>query len=93
LVTQALTLRPGDPFITDSLGWLEFRAGRVQEALKWLRLAYAGRADAEIAAHLGEVLWSIGQKDEALRIWREGMGHDPNNAALKDTIKRLRAPL
>jgi Flp pilus assembly protein TadD len=93
LITQALSLRPGDPFITDSLGWVEFRAGKLQDALKWLREAYKGRADAEIAAHLGEVLWTLGQKEEALRIWREGVARDPANTALKDTIKRLRAPL
>lgn len=89
LIKQALSLRPGDPFITDSLGWVEFRLGNAQEALKWLRQAYVGRADTEIAAHLGEVLWSLGQKDEALRIWREGRARDPANATLKETLKRL----
>jgi Flp pilus assembly protein TadD len=93
LISQALTLRPNDPFITDSLGWVEFRAGKLPEAVKLLRQAYAGRADPEIAAHLGEVLWVMGNKDEALRIWREGVAKDPANVTLKDTIKRLRAAL
>jgi Flp pilus assembly protein TadD len=90
LIKKALALRPGDPFITDSLGWLEYRAGKADEALKWLRQAYVSRPDTEIAAHLGEVLWSTGQKDEATRIWREGQTRDPANETLKETLKRLR---
>ncbi len=93
LITKALEMRPGDPFITDSLGWLEFRAGRTDEAVKWLRQAYVTKADAEIAAHLGEVLWSTGQRDEALRIWREGARQDADNETLQETIKRLKVEL
>jgi tetratricopeptide (TPR) repeat protein len=89
LVEKALSLAPGDPFITDSLGWVEFRAGRHQEALRWLQQAYRARPDTEIAAHLGEVLWVTGQKDEARRIWREGQRRDANNDVLRDTLKRL----
>lgn len=92
-IGKALDLRPGDPYITDSLGWLEFRAGRPEEAVKWLRQAYIAKADTEIAAHLGEVLWSLGQRDEALRIWREGIAQDPRNETLRETLKRLQAPL
>lgn len=91
LISKALELRPGDPFITDSLGWLEFRAGRTDEALKWLRQAYVVKSDPEIAAHLGEVLWASGQRDEALRIWREGLKLAPGNDTLQETIKRLKA--
>lgn len=93
LINKALELRPGDPFITDSLGWLEFRAGRHDEALKWLRQAYLSRPDAEIAAHLGEVLWVNNQRDEALRIWREGMKQDAENSTLAETLKRLKVTL
>ena len=93
LITKALELRPGDPYITDSLGWLEFRAGRPEEAVKWLRQAYLSKSDTEIAAHLGEVLWTLGQRDEALRIWKEGIAQDPRNETLRETIKRLQAPL
>jgi len=93
LLTQALTLRPGDPFITDSMGWLEFRTGRVNEAVVLLRDAYQSRPDPEIAAHLGEVLWSQGKQDEAKQIWREALGRDADNEALKDTLKRLKASL
>jgi Flp pilus assembly protein TadD len=90
-IQKALSLRPGDPFITDSLGWLEFRAGRVDDAVKWLRQAYVAKSDSEIAAHLGEALWVQGQRDEALRIWREGLATDASNETLQSTIKRLQA--
>ena len=71
LIERALQLTPGDPFITDSLGWVEFRLGNRDEALRLLRQAYKARPDAEIGAHLGEVLWAMGQRDEARRIWAE----------------------
>ena len=59
LIQQGAELAPGDPFITDSLGWVEYRMGNRDEALRWLRQAYAARPDTEIAAHLGEVLWAM----------------------------------
>jgi tetratricopeptide (TPR) repeat protein len=91
LIARALELAPGDPFITDSLGWVEFRLGRTDEALKLLRQAYAVRPDTEIGAHLGEVLWAAGQKDEARRIWREARARDAANEVLRETLARLRA--
>ncbi|WP_374317719.1 tetratricopeptide repeat protein [Aquabacterium sp.] len=93
LITKALSIKPGDPFITDSMGWLEFRSGHLDEALKLLRAAYAARPDPEIAAHLGEVLWSQGQQDEARTVWRQARERDSANEALKDTLKRLRVRL
>jgi tetratricopeptide (TPR) repeat protein len=93
LITRALELSPGDPFITDSLAWVEFRLGQRDEALRLLRQAYAARPDTEIGAHLGEVLWSLGQKDEARRIWREAKTRDAANDVLRDTLTRLRADL
>ena len=89
LVLKALALAPGDPFITDSLGWVEFRQGRHDEALRLLRQAYVARPDTEIAAHLGEVLWVLGQRDEARRIWDEGRQRDPENDVLRETLKRF----
>jgi tetratricopeptide (TPR) repeat protein len=91
LIQRALALSPGDPFITDSLGWVEFRLGNKDEALRLLRAAYAARPDAEIAAHLGEVLWSMGQYDEARRIWAEGRNRDAVNEVLRETLVRLKA--
>jgi tetratricopeptide (TPR) repeat protein len=93
LIARALELAPGDPFITDSLGWVEFRLGNRAEALRLLRQAYAARPDTEIGAHLGEVLWAEGQRDEARRIWRESKGRDAANEVLRETLARLRVEL
>jgi tetratricopeptide (TPR) repeat protein len=93
LIQRALALAPGDPFITDSLGWAEFRLGNLEEALRLLRQAYAARPDTEIGAHLGEVLWVAGQRDEAKRIWREVGARDKANEVLRETLARLRIDL
>jgi tetratricopeptide (TPR) repeat protein len=90
LIVKALEYAPGDPFITDSLGWVEFRAGNRAEAARILETAYRTRPDAEIAAHLGEVLWSLGQRDRALTIWREGLQLSSDNETLQETLRRLR---
>jgi tetratricopeptide (TPR) repeat protein len=91
LVMKALEFAPDDPFITDSLGWVEFRSGNSAEAARVLQKAYRARPDAEIAAHLGEVLWATGQRDQALAVWREGLQLNPENETLLETLKRLRA--
>jgi len=93
LIQRALELSPGDPFITDSLGWVEFRLGNHAEALRLLQRAYAARPDPEIGAHLGEVLWALGQRDEARRIWLEARGRDAANDVLRETLARLRVEL
>ena len=93
LIRRALELSPGDPFITDSLGWVEFRMGNNQEALRLLRLAYNARPDTEIAAHLGEVLWAIGQQEAARNVWREARGRDAGNEVLSETLTRLKVGL
>lgn len=90
LIQKALEIAPGEPFITDSLGWVEYRSGNREEALRLLRGAYRSRPDPEIAAHLGEVLWVSGQRDEARRIWREGRTRDSANDVLRETLARLR---
>ncbi len=93
LIQRALDLSPGDPFITDSLGWVEFRLGNLAEATRLLRQAYASRPDVEIGAHLGEVLWMAGQRDEARRIWKESRARDAANDVLHETLKRLKVDL
>ncbi len=93
LIRRALELSPGDPFITDSLGWVEFRLGNTEDALRLLQRAYAARPDPEIGAHLGEVLWALGQRDEARRIWLEAKGRDAANDVLRETLARLRVDL
>jgi tetratricopeptide (TPR) repeat protein len=93
LIARALELAPGDPFITDSLGWVEFRLGNRDEALRLLRQAFAARPDTEIGAHLGEVLWSLGQRDEARKVWRDSRNRDAANEVLRETLSRLRVDL
>jgi tetratricopeptide (TPR) repeat protein len=90
LIQKALEIAPGEPFITDSLGWVEYRSGNRDEALRLLRGAYQSRPDPEIAAHLGEVLWVSGRRDEAKRVWREGRSKDSANDVLRETLARLR---
>ena len=90
LIVKALDLAPNDPFITDSMGWVEFRLGNKAEALRLLNVAYSSRPDAEIAAHLGEVLWSMGQPDKARSVWREGLSLNAENETLLETLKRFR---
>ena len=93
LIEKALQMAPGDPFIMDSMGWVQFRMGNLAAAESALRRAYAVRSDPEIAVHLGEVLWQKGDKDEAQKLWREAQGKDPKNAALKSTLARLNVSL
>ena len=89
LVQKALALAPGDPYISDSLAWVEYRMGNKAEALRILDTAYKARPDADIAAHLGEVLWSMGQRDRAQAIWKEGLLLNSENDTLQETLKRL----
>lgn len=89
LIEQAVALAPKDPYIQDSLGWVAFRQGRREEALQILQAAYKAKPDAEIAAHLGEVLWVMGQTEAAARIWREGLLLKADNDTLQDTLQRL----
>lgn len=93
LIQKALALSPGEPSITDSLGWVEYRLGNRDEALRHLRNAYRAQPDAEIAAHLGEVLWVSGLTDEARRILREARSRDAGNDVLRETLTRLRVDL
>ncbi len=93
LIQKALELSPGEPFITDSLGWVEYRLGNREEAIRILRTAYQARPDPEIAAHLGEVLWVAGQTEEARKVWREGRSRDSANDVLRETLARLRVDL
>jgi len=90
LIEKALQLAPEDYFIIDSLGWVQYREGNLKGAAETLRRAYSGRPDAEIGAHLGEVLWVMGDRIEANRVWNESLKTAPDNETLLKTIKRLR---
>ena len=93
LISKANQIAPNDPYILDSLGWVEFRLGRLEQALKTLQRAYEIKADAEIAAHLGEVMWKMGRQDEAKKLWRSANDKDPKNETLKATLQRLQIKL
>jgi tetratricopeptide (TPR) repeat protein len=88
LIQKAVALAPDDAFIQDSLGWVQFKQGRTEEALATLRKAYTVRRDPEIAAHLGEVLWATGKKDEALQLWRSALSESPGNDTLIAVIEK-----
>ena len=89
LIERALQLRPDDGFIIDSMGWVTYREGDLKGAESYLRRAYEDQQDAEIAAHLGEVLWVEGKRDEARRIWTEALTKHPENETLRKTVQRF----
>ncbi len=93
LLEKALRLKPDDAAIIDSMGWLYYRTGKYPEALSHLRQAYEASPNAEIGAHLGEVLWVIGETEEARRVWREAQQLEPDNATIRETLNRLKADL
>lgn len=89
LIDKAVQLAPRDAYIQDSLGWVIFRQGKHAQALGVLQAAYQSKPDAEIAAHLGEVLWTMGQTREANAIWREGLLLKADNETLVETLQRF----
>jgi Flp pilus assembly protein TadD len=89
LIDKALKLAPEDPFILDSMGWVLFRLGRAAEGLDYLQRAYRMRPDAEIAAHVAEVLWTLGRRDEARKVLDDALKEHPGSDVLQNTIKRL----
>ena len=90
MVRQAHELSPADPFIVDSLGWVEYRMGHFDAATTLLAQAYSSRKDTEIAAHLGEALWADGRHDEAAQVLRDAHKLDAGNEVLKQTMTRLK---
>ena len=88
-IQRALALKPDAPAILDSMGWVLYRLGDHRGALGYLRQAFAKMPDGEIAAHLGEVLWVTGEREEAQRIWREALERDPESKPLRETVERL----
>lgn len=88
-IEKALELAPEDPFILDSMGWVHYRLGNRKQGIDYLRRAFEQRADPEIAAHLGEVLWVEGKREEAQRIWRESLGNHPDSEELQKVIRKF----
>lgn len=89
LIESARKIDPDDPFILDSLGWVKFRLGRLEEALDDLNKAYSSRPDPEIAAHIGEVLWSMGRRQEAQTTWQDALKQNPEHDQLLQVIKKF----
>lgn len=89
LIEKALKLAPEDPFIQDSMGWVLYRMGRTQEGQAYLEKAFKRRPDPEIAAHLGEVLWVQGRRDDARRMWQAALADHPGNEALQAVVKKF----
>jgi tetratricopeptide (TPR) repeat protein len=89
-IKRAAELVPDDPAILDSLGWVSYRLGNMQDALKWLGMAFERLEDAEIAAHYGEVLWKNNQRDEAEKVWKIGLEKNSEHPVLLETMHRLK---
>ncbi len=89
LLERALALKPEDPFILDSMGWVQYRLGNHAEALKYLRRALGIRNDAEISAHLGEVLWVTGDRTQARSVWQKALEDTPDSEVLHGVIKKF----
>lgn len=89
LIRKAHELEPENPAIADSMGWAYFRLGNLDQATLYLRQAFDAFPDGEVAAHLGEVLWITGDKDEAIAVWRKGLENSPEDSTLLDTLRRL----
>jgi Flp pilus assembly protein TadD len=93
LIQQALKLAPNDAYILDSMGWVCFKLGDLSCARQHLERAYKIRPEAELGAHLGEVLWASGDRDEARRIWRAASKAEADNETLRATLARLKVRL
>lgn len=90
LIKKAINLKPDDPAILDSMGWVLFKLGRTDEAINYLRKAFELFPDPEVAAHLGEALWVKGNKQEARSIWDNNLKEHPNDSRILDTMERLK---
>ena len=89
LVERAIAISPDDPAIIDSLAWAQYKLGRYEQALQNLRRAFAAFPDAEVASHLGEVLWQMGRRDEANQVWEDALKDSPDSELIKNVMERL----
>ncbi len=88
LIRESLAMSPDNPAVQDSMGWVLHRTGQQREALKWLTGAYAAQKDGEIAAHLGETLWALGQRSQARAVWDAALANEPDHRYLLNTLRR-----
>jgi tetratricopeptide (TPR) repeat protein len=89
-IQKAYKLAPDEPAVLDSMGWVLYRMGRPEEAIRYLRGALAIMPDDEIAAHLGEVLWVTGMKAEAKKVWNKALEAKPDSTHIRDVLKRFK---
>lgn len=89
LIKRAFEIMPEDAAIIDSFGWVNYRLGNYDEALRLLRNALSRYQDSEIAAHLGEVLWVAGKKNEAMLVWQKALEESPGDPLIEDVMRRL----
>ena len=92
LIERAISISPDDPAIIDSLAWAQYKLGRYEEALVNLRRAFAAFPDHEVASHLGEVLWMLDRKEEAIQVWEEALEATPDSELIKEAMERLQRP-
>lgn len=88
LIESALEQLPDNPAVLDSMGWILYRQGELEAALSYLERAFDKAPDAEIGAHLGEVLWELGRADEAREVWEQAREIDPDHPVLRRTLER-----
>jgi len=89
-IERALKLKPDEPAILDSVGWVNFKLGNYDVALEFLTKALSAMKDGEIAAHLGEVLWAMGRQDEAWAVWDAALKDHPDHLYLQEVVGRHR---
>jgi tetratricopeptide (TPR) repeat protein len=89
LIKRAYLLNPGDPATIDSMGWVLFQMDQPDKALEYLQKAYDILPDPEIASHLGEVHWTLGNREQALKVWRQGLQQVPDHPSIIETMERL----
>jgi len=89
LISKALALKPEDPAILDSMGWVHFHLGQPQRALPYLQRAYRSFPDPEIATHLGKAYWALGQTEQAMQVWQEALARDPDSKLLNDAVAEV----
>ena len=90
LAERAIAISPDDPAIIDTLGWAQYKMGLYEEALQNLRRAFAVFPDHEVASHVGEVLWMMDRRDEAIQVWEDALQQQPDSELIKDVIERFR---
>ncbi|MFT4749050.1 MAG: tetratricopeptide (TPR) repeat protein, partial [Pseudohongiellaceae bacterium] len=91
LLERAIAISPDDPAILDSLAWAQYKLGQYEESLSNLRKAFVNFPDHEVASHIGEVLWAMGRRDEARKVWADALVDRPDSELIKEAMERLDA--